>query len=48
LSAVVFKSGDKLSCCATPLTINPLIKIKANKVVNFMGPEIRPYIHRGY
>src|SRR5436305_2513877 len=37
LSAVAFKSGDKLSSCATPTAIIPLRKIKTTKVTDFMG-----------
>src|SRR6476469_3776964 len=39
LSAAAFKSGDKLSCCATPKAMIPLREIKTNKVTDFMGPD---------
>src|SRR5579864_1712395 len=44
LSAAAFKSAGKLSCCAIQTVTAPLIKTRANKVVNFIGPEKRPYI----
>src|ERR1051326_6599844 len=48
LSAAAFKSGDRLSCCATPIATVPLRKATITKMMDFMGPEMSPYIDAGY